>query len=368
MKRATGVLLAVLLVFALAGCGQPSAVSSAAAPTYQEQYDLGVKYLSEGNYQEAVAAFTAAIEIEANHAEAYTGRGDGYVGLAKGDGAKAQEKYRSAEPDYLKAIELDAKQAAAYGKLADVYIALGENDKAREILQKGVDATGDTDLQARLDAFDVTADPANLTGQPPFALSTLETWGYPRGISIYDLQARGEFSDQSEFGTVDEFIHRNKDGLGLAENKSCGEGLHRNPDIYISLYDFSIFSVEIQAGDTVPGPAGITLGMSMEEVLRRFRCDEPKALAFAQTHDRLLLEEATTNDGTKFRQLDLYLLNPDNISGYGSWVGLLYAALYEQSDGSLNLDYQVQGKAELTVKFQSGIVSDIHVGYLQPAQ
>jgi tetratricopeptide (TPR) repeat protein len=161
MRHVLPLLLSCLLVFALAGCGQPSAVSSAAAPTYQEQYDLGVKYLSEGNYQEAVAAFTAAIEIEANHAEAYTGRGDGYVGLAKGDGAKAQEKYRSAEPDYLKAIELDAKQAAAYGKLADVYIALGENDKAREILQKGVDATGDTDLQARLDQLSGTSEAAD---------------------------------------------------------------------------------------------------------------------------------------------------------------------------------------------------------------
>jgi tetratricopeptide (TPR) repeat protein len=150
MKKVLLPVLAAILLSMLAGCGQPSAVSSAAAPTYQEQYDLGVKYLSEGNYQEAVAAFTAAIDIEANHAEAYTGRGDGYVGLAKGDDAKAQEKYRSAEPDYLKAIELDAKQAAAYGKLADVYIALGENDKAREILQKGVDATGDTGLQDRL--------------------------------------------------------------------------------------------------------------------------------------------------------------------------------------------------------------------------
>ena len=31
---------------------------------WQEQYDLGVQYLSKGTYEEAIIVFAAAIEIE----------------------------------------------------------------------------------------------------------------------------------------------------------------------------------------------------------------------------------------------------------------------------------------------------------------
>ena len=95
-------LLALLFVFALAGCG------GAAAGDWQKNYDLGAKYLSDGNYKEAVTAFTAAIKI-------------------------------------------DAKQPKAYAGLADAYVGLGESDKAAKALSDGVAATGDSALQTRLD-------------------------------------------------------------------------------------------------------------------------------------------------------------------------------------------------------------------------
>ena len=39
--------------------------------SWQEQYDLGVRYLSEGNYEEAIIAFTVAIEIDPMRPETY---------------------------------------------------------------------------------------------------------------------------------------------------------------------------------------------------------------------------------------------------------------------------------------------------------
>ena len=60
MKRTMGILLALALTVTLCACGKKSGGS------WQEQYDLGVRYLSEGNYEEAVIAFTAAIEIDPN--------------------------------------------------------------------------------------------------------------------------------------------------------------------------------------------------------------------------------------------------------------------------------------------------------------
>ena len=71
--------LPLLLLFALlCGCGQ-------ASPEWQEQYDLGVRYLSEGNYEEAVLAFEAAIEIEPRRAEAYVGAARAAMALGDAD-------------------------------------------------------------------------------------------------------------------------------------------------------------------------------------------------------------------------------------------------------------------------------------------
>ena len=66
MKRKLwNLLLAVVLLLGLAACGKSP------EEKWQEQYDLGMKYISEGNYEEAVLAFTAAIEIDPKRADTY---------------------------------------------------------------------------------------------------------------------------------------------------------------------------------------------------------------------------------------------------------------------------------------------------------
>lgn len=81
-------------------------LNSQKSPTWQEQYDLGIRYLSEGNYQKAIVAFTAAIEIDAMRPEAYL-------------------------------------------KAAEAYTAAGDSEAAKEILEKGYAATGDESLLLR---------------------------------------------------------------------------------------------------------------------------------------------------------------------------------------------------------------------------
>ena len=90
-------LLVVLLGFAifLTACGKTGAA------TWQEQYDLGVRYLSEGKYEEAILAFTAAIEI-------------------------------------------DPKQEDAYLALAELYVSQGDPQRALEILEQALSAVGET--------------------------------------------------------------------------------------------------------------------------------------------------------------------------------------------------------------------------------
>ena len=69
------------MVCLMAGCQE--------AATWQEQYDLGMQYLTESSYQEAILAFTAAIEIDPKQADTYVYLTQAY--LAAGDPASAEQ-------------------------------------------------------------------------------------------------------------------------------------------------------------------------------------------------------------------------------------------------------------------------------------
>lgn len=147
MRRFLTVLLALTLTLSLVACDSKG--------SWQEQYDLGVRYLSDGNYEEAIIAFTAAIEIDPKRAEAFLGRGSAYIGAGE-----TAENLAAAQADYEKALELDDTSAEAYLGLADVYIRQGEYDKAQELLRQALEKLGDdpdiSDKLAELENGDVT--------------------------------------------------------------------------------------------------------------------------------------------------------------------------------------------------------------------
>lgn len=107
MKGFLSFLMVLGLLF-MAGC-------SPSTQTWTEQYDLGVRYVSEGKYEEAVITFQ-------------------------------------------KAIEIDPKQVKPYSALAEIYVTQGDMEKAAEILHQGVQATGDEALDAAADAMDAWSD------------------------------------------------------------------------------------------------------------------------------------------------------------------------------------------------------------------
>lgn len=85
---------------------------------WQEQYDLGVWYLSEGNYEEAIIAFTAAIEIDPKQPNAYIGRGDAYYAL--GDTDRAALDYETARELGGDESELEDRFAALRNETEEI--------------------------------------------------------------------------------------------------------------------------------------------------------------------------------------------------------------------------------------------------------
>lgn len=115
---------------------------------------LGHAYLTEGNYEAAIVAFTAAIEIEPNEATLYIARGDAYV-LS----GETEENLTLAYEDYNTAISIDSTVAEAYLGLANVYILQGDIDSAVAILTEGLGRAEYTEsIQKKLDELSENAE------------------------------------------------------------------------------------------------------------------------------------------------------------------------------------------------------------------
>ena len=141
MRRICNFVLALILMLGLISCAQSTEAK------WQEQYNLGVRYLSEGNYEEAIIAFTAAIEIDAKRPDAYIGRGGAYIGAGE-----TEENLATALADYKAVLNMDDSFADAWLGLADVYIRMGDYDTALEIIREAAEKTnGDSDVLSKLE-------------------------------------------------------------------------------------------------------------------------------------------------------------------------------------------------------------------------
>ena len=138
-------------------------VSSGHGSSWEELYNTGMRFLSEGNYEQAIIAFTSSIEIEEKHAEVYIGRGDAYVGAAKNTAAEAENSdslpdkavslCQSAVEDYRQAIDLDPATPETYYKAAEACEWMGDIDAATDILERGFRATSNQTLQNYLEVL-----------------------------------------------------------------------------------------------------------------------------------------------------------------------------------------------------------------------
>lgn len=101
----------LLISFVLTVCGSALSFSSASGPDVRGMVVVGERYLSEERYEEAVAIFTNAIQVEPKYVSAYVDRGTAYIALNQTEEASA---------DYKRAIELDPEQSETLQPKIDV--------------------------------------------------------------------------------------------------------------------------------------------------------------------------------------------------------------------------------------------------------
>lgn len=122
---------------------------------------MGMRYLTDGNYEEAIIAFTAAIEIDPKRAEAYVGRGDAYANYSD-----LSDGLILAQEDYKKVIELDPTNISVYLSLADIYVALGQYEAGIETLKAALSVFGDNqDIQSKLSEIEAMLGTEENTGR-----------------------------------------------------------------------------------------------------------------------------------------------------------------------------------------------------------
>lgn len=124
MKRV--ILIAAICLLIFSGC------SKSRSP-YEIQGGLGSEYMHAGEYEKAIEAFTAAIELEPEEAKTYISRAEAYCALGEIEG-----NLSLALADYEKALSMcdgDLDVMFTQLNIAEVRIRMGDNEKALEIMQ-----------------------------------------------------------------------------------------------------------------------------------------------------------------------------------------------------------------------------------------
>src|SRR5262249_1068701 len=98
----------------------------------QECYDRGVRFYQNGDYDQAIEAFTNALEIDEKNSAALIQRGLSY--FERGQSFRCDPDMRCALTDLNKAVEVDPQNPRAYCSRARVYSRKAP-DKARDDYQ-----------------------------------------------------------------------------------------------------------------------------------------------------------------------------------------------------------------------------------------
>jgi len=179
MKRVFAVVLSLILVLSLYGCGTGEAASAQTVPettvpaettvppteaeaeppvtepvfdlsTWQGNYDQGLYFMEGKRWQEAFDAFDAAVALDSQQPDAYAQRGNALILVEENE-----ENLSLALEDYQRALAMDKANALAYLGIVDVHIRRGEYDEAKAAMNDAVKKTNnDPLLSKKVDQLD----------------------------------------------------------------------------------------------------------------------------------------------------------------------------------------------------------------------
>ncbi len=134
----------------------------------QEQLDLGAKYLEEMDYEQALVAFNAALEIEPKNVDAYLG-------------------------------------------IVEVYIRTNEFETALEYAREGYEITGDDRLKEKIDTLESAVDAQRLQEQLDLGEKYLEEMDYEQALAAFNTVLETESKNADAYlGILEIYIRTNK--------------------------------------------------------------------------------------------------------------------------------------------------------------
>ena len=129
----SAVLLAVILIVVIVlACRQVVRSNEV-----KSSIEMGDRYLSEMDYEQAVVAYQMALDIDAKNVKANLGLAEAY---------EAQQMYPYAEAVYQNMLENDDRQEEAYKRLAALYIQQNRLEEAKELLEQAAAKTSSDEL------------------------------------------------------------------------------------------------------------------------------------------------------------------------------------------------------------------------------
>ena len=124
----SAVLLSVILIVVIVlACRQV-----ARSNEVKSSIEMGDRYLSELDYEQAVVAYQMALDIDAKNVKANLGLAEAY---------EAQQMYPYAEAVYQNMLENDDRQEEAYKRLTALYIQQNRLEEAKELLEQAAAKT-----------------------------------------------------------------------------------------------------------------------------------------------------------------------------------------------------------------------------------
>lgn len=239
--------LSFLLLLGLVACSKK--------PTWKEQYDLGMRYLTESNYEEAILAFTVAIEIDPNQFQAYIQRADAYQRLGNENGLE------KAQGDYRQALALDDTVPEAYLGLARILRQQGALEEAVQLLSQGVQKTSDPRIRQLLEQIEkefaaqqVDERFAQREGYQPFeSLSDTEQTFIRQAVEQFESGSTDQIGQLLPSGMEsDLFTMYNGYKIRLQASPNLDYGLYaalyNTNNVFISLGSGVILQVRSQEG------------------------------------------------------------------------------------------------------------------------